>query len=155
MTPTSLFERGWYAPRRSSNLSDGAVAAVASWLYKPVAILRGVITARPLPRNRTRPGTRVRTANDGGSGADGRCRFCRAHSTQRVCAACASAGFTEMRCGCVERPDGTRYSCDALIEKWIDTPFAGASGMTDHRHSIPREIRAIVPSGASVIPDYR
>ena len=52
------------------------------------------------------------------------CRRCGIQGTRRLCAACATEGFIELRCGCIERPDGTRDSCDVSVHIADPRPMA-------------------------------
>ena len=110
----------------SSEDRDRATGPIASWLRSAFSSIRTVLPLSPA-RTSQRP--------DAGTGASvrdtavrqesrPRCRLCGTGGARYVCATCATKGFIELRCGCVERPDGTRYSCDAAIERWLDAPFA-------------------------------
>lgn len=54
------------------------------------------------------------------------CRQCGKSATRRVCATCATEGFIELQCGCIERPDGTRSSCDVSVH--VSDPRPMGSG---------------------------
>ena len=43
------------------------------------------------------------------------CCRCGTAGKRRVCSDCATSGYIELRCGCVERPDGTRHSCNTEV----------------------------------------
>lgn len=60
------------------------------------------------------------------SGPQVSCRMCARPGRRRVCAQCATVGFIELGCGCVERPDGTRYSCDAAVHLCEARPIGPA-----------------------------
>lgn len=134
---TSLFafelEQGSHQFAPSTQNRDRGTGSVASWLRTAVSRLEMV-----LPPSPTRTGQR----HEGGTGVAARdiagaaptvrriesaprCRMCGTRGTRRVCATCATMGFIERGCGCVERPDGSRYACDTAIERWLDTPFPG------------------------------
>ena len=134
---TSLFacelEQGSHQFAPSSQGRDRGTGAVASWLRTAVSRLQTVLPISP-----TRTGQR----HEGGAGVAARdiaaaaptvrriaspprCRMCGTRGTRRVCATCATLGFIERGCGCVERPDGSRYACDAAIERGLDTPLPG------------------------------
>lgn len=68
------------------------------------------------------------------------CRLCAKPGRRRVCAQCATVGFIELGCGCVERPDGTRYSCEASVHLG-EAPIA--SGLI-HGHGIQAAFHAWV-----------
>lgn len=109
---------------------DRGLDAFASWLRKALD------TVLPIDRNRAgerdEPATAVASGNIAGAKASvrriesaPRCRMCGTRGARRVCATCATAGFIELRCGCVERPDGSRYACDAAIDRWLDGALVG------------------------------
>ena len=134
---TSLFDfelrQGAHQFAPSTKGRDGGLDAVASWLR---TALDTVLPNDPnRARERDEPETAVATVNIAGARptvrrieSAPRCRMCGTRGARRVCATCATSGFIELRCGCVERPDGSRYACDAAIDRWLDEPLVCDAG---------------------------
>ncbi len=136
---TSLFsfelEQGSHQFTPSTHDRDRGTGSVAVWLRTAFSRLETVLPFSPTRTGqRYEGGTRVAARDIGGAAptvrpiaSAPRCRVCGTGGTRRVCAPCATVGFIELGCGCVQRPDGRRYACDAAIERCLDRPLADAA----------------------------
>ncbi len=102
----------------SSTVRDRGTGPVASWLRTAFSRFRTAPRRTPQDIGAAAPVV-------GGMAAAPGCRMCGTPGTRRVCATCATTGFIELGCGCVQRPDGSRYACDDAVERWLDTPLPG------------------------------
>ena len=123
---TSLFSaelgQGTHALTTSTKVRDRGTGPVAAWLRTALSRFQPDQPAA-LARRDMVAATRVRHIDSAP-----RCRMCATRGTRRVCATCATAGFIELHCGCVQRPDGSRYACDAGVERWLETLLPGDVG---------------------------
>src|SRR5215203_3849986 len=112
---------------------DGGTDPAASWLRTAFSRVRTVVRITSSRRqDRHQPGTHMARRDIGAAPpvvrpieSAPRCRMCGTRGTRRVCGTCATTGFIELSCGCVQRPDGSRYTCDAAVERWLDAPLVG------------------------------
>ena len=112
-------------PRRGRGL--------AAIVRRITATLAGWAQGRPAHRNATTDFTASKqdlpvrdaaTVAEAGSRLPIACRRCGIQGARHLCAACATEGFIELHCGCIERPDGTRDSCDVSVHIADPRPMA-------------------------------